>query len=145
MTNISSYNICMYMILYMICIIVLYICHIYILYIYVIYINTYKYIYTLYIIYKIYIYRYILTYYFWFKHWGLLIFETKYKLTDNDLNELKEWKVFVEQEVSRTINNLGRNSSFYKTSKILNSENVKVFLYNFQEQIIFVSIHKEAS
>ena len=139
----------MYMILYMICIIVLYICHIYILYIYVIYINTYKYIYTLYIIYKIYIYiyiyRYILTYYFWFKHWGLLIFETKYKLTDNDLNELKEWKVFVEQEVSRTINNLGRNSSFYKTSKILNNENVKVFLYNFQEQIIFVSIHKEAS
>ena len=137
----------MYMILYMICIIVLYICHIYILYIYVIYINTYKYIYTLYIIYKIYmyIYIYILTYYFWFKHWGLLIFETKYKLTDNDLNELKEWKVFVEQEVSRTINNLGRNSSFYKTSKILNSENVKVFLYNFQEQIIFVSIHKEAS
>ena len=137
----------MYMILYMICIIVLYICHIYILYIYVIYINTYKYIYTLYIIYKIYmyIYIYILTYYFWFKHWGLLIFETKYKLTDNDLNELKEWKVFVEQEVSRTINNLGRNSSFYKTSKILNNENVKVFLYNFQEQIIFVSIHKEAS
>ena len=139
----------MYMILYMICIIVLYICHIYILYIYVIYINTYKYIYTLYIIYKIYmyiyIYIYILTYYFWFKHWALLIFETKYKLTDNDLNELKEWKVFVEQEVSRTINNLGRNSSFYKTSKILNSENVKVFLYNFQEQIIFVSIHKEAS
>ena len=137
----------MYMILYMICIIVLYICHIYILYIYVIYINTYKYIYTLYIIYKIYmyiyIYIYILTYYFWFKHWGLLIFETKYKLTDNDLNELKEWKVFVEQEVSRTINNLGRNSSFYKTSKILNNE--KVFLYNFQEQIIFVSIHKEAS
>ena len=137
----------MYMILYMICIIVLYICHIYILYIYVIYINTYKYIYTLYIIYKIYmyIYIYILTYYFWFKHWGLLIFETKYKLTDNDLNELKEWKVFVEQEVSRTINNLGRNSSFYKTSKILNNENVKVFLYNFQEQIIFVSIRKEAS
>ena len=137
----------MYMILYMICIIVLYICHISILYIYVIYINTYKYIYTLYIIYKIYmyIYIYILTYYFWFKHWGLLIFETKYKLTDNDLNELKEWKVFVEQEVSRTINNLGRNSSFYKTSKILNNENVKVFLYNFQEQIIFVSIHKEAS
>ena len=137
----------MYMILYMICIIVLYICHIYILYIYVIYINTYKYIYTLYIIYKIYmyiyIYIYILTYYFWFKHWGLLIFETKYKLTDNDLNELKEWKVFVEQEVSRTINNFGRNSSFYKTSKILNNE--KVFLYNFQEQIIFVSIHKEAS
>ena len=133
----------MYMILYMICIIVLYICHIYILYIYVIYINTYKYIYTLYIIYKIYmyIYIYILTYYFWFKHWGLLIFETKYKLTDNDLNELKEWKVFVEQEVSRTINNLGRNSSFYKTSKILNNENVKVFLYNFQ----IVSIHKEAS
>ena len=73
----------------------------------------------------------------------MLIFETKYKLTDNDLNELKEWKVFVEQEVSRTINNLGRNSSFYKTSKILNNE--KVFLYNFQEQIIFVSIHKEAS
>ena len=75
----------------------------------------------------------------------MLIFETKCKLTDNDLNELKEWKVFVEQEVSRTINNLGRNSSFYKTSKILNNENVKVFLYNFQEQIIFVSIHKEAS
>ena len=75
----------------------------------------------------------------------MLIFETKYKLIDNDLNDLKEWKVFVEQEVSRTINNLGRNSSFYKTSKILNSENVKVFLYNFQEQIIFVSIHKEAS
>ena len=75
----------------------------------------------------------------------MLIFETKYKHTDNDLNELKEWKVFVEQEVSRTINNLGRNSSFYKTSKILNNENVKVFLYNFQEQIIFVSIHKEAS
>ena len=139
----------MYMILYMICIIVLYICHIYILYIYVIYINTYKYIYTLYIIYKIYmyiyIYIYILTYYFWFKHWGLLIFETKYKLTDKDLNELKEWKVFVEQEVSRAINNLGRNSSFYKTSKILNSKNVKVFLFKFQEQIIFVSIHKEAS
>ena len=132
---------------------IIYMSYIYILYIYVIYINTYKYIYTLYIIYKIYIYiyiyidiyRYILTYYFWFKHWGLLIFETKYKLTDNDLNELKEWKVFVEQEVSRTINNLGRNSSFYKTSKILNNENVKVFLYNFQEQIIFVSIHKEAS
>ena len=51
----------------------------------------------------------------------------------------------VKQEVSRTIKNLKRNSSFHKIFKILNNKNVKTFLHNFQKQIIFVSIHKAAT
>ena len=51
--------------------------------------------------------------------------KTKCKLRDNGL---KVWKDFIKQEVSKRIRNLRENNYFYKTSKILNNENVKTFL-----------------
>ena len=37
-----------------------------------------------------------------------------------------------------------KNSYFYKVSKLLHSENVKTFLYNFQKQFVIVPMNKAA-
>ena len=52
---------------------------------------------------------------------------------------------FVKQEVSKTGRNLMQNSYFYKTSKIVNNENVKTFFRNFQKQFVILPIDKAAN
>ena len=59
-------------------------------------------------------------------------------------NYLNGWKYFANQ-VSKIVRNIWKNSYFHITSKILNSENVKTFIHNFQKRFIIVPIEKEAS
>ena len=54
-------------------------------------------------------------------------------------------KILSSKELSRRIRNLRKNNYFYKTSKILNNENVKTFLHNFQKQFVIVPIDKAAT
>ena len=68
--------------------------------------------------------------------------KTKYKLRGNYLND---WNDFVKQKISKRIKYFRKHSYFYKTSKILNKENVKTFLHNFTKQSFIVPIDKAAN
>lgn len=70
--------------------------------------------------------------------------ETKDKFRDNDL---KDWTDFTKEIVSKGIKSLRKNSYFYETTKILNSnfENVKTFLHNYQKQSVIKPLDKAAN
>ena len=70
--------------------------------------------------------------------------ETKDKFRNNDL---KDWTDFAKEKVSKGIKSLRKNSYFYETTKILNSnfENVKTFLHNFQKQSVIKPLDKAAN
>ena len=64
----------------------------------------------------------------------------KYKLTGS--SDLNDWDDFVRQEVLIKIKNLRRNGNFYMRSAILNNENVKTVLLNFQKRCVILPIDK---
>ena len=66
----------------------------------------------------------------------------KYKLINNALDA---WKEYIFKSVKNRIKHLRKNNFFYKTSKILNDNDVKAYLSEFHQKFVVVPVDKASN